>query len=149
MKLAFTLLIFLFISFVNNVNSLAQNIEPFIAQSNASGEETIATLEVIAIESKNRGERLFVIARLGTGETRRAAKTRLFNTQQKLSSLGFNSQNTVFAEGERVKGEGRIEFYLGSHLHLVILAKRNKMPNLTCCEDYFPPAKRKTQKRKS
>jgi hypothetical protein len=37
--------------------------------------------------------------------------------------MGLNSQETVFAEGERLKGEGRIEFYLGSYLRLVILAE--------------------------
>ncbi len=149
MKLAFTLLVFFFISFANNVSSFAQNIEPFIAQSNESGETTIAELEAIAFDSKNSGERLFVIARLGTGEIHRAANFRLINTQLKLSSLGFNSQNAVFAVGERVRGEGRIEFYLASHLRLVILAKRNQMPNLTCCKDYFPPVKRRTRKRKN
>jgi hypothetical protein len=151
MKLLFTFLVLLVITLVSNTNSLAQDNqdEPFIALSGASGEETIAHLERIVRDFKSGAERLFIISRLGTNEYPRKTNFRLLNTQQHLSAMGIDSEKVIFAEGERVKGEGRIEFYLGSHLRLVILAKHNQMPNLTCCPDYFPPIKRKTRKRKN
>lgn len=151
MKIAFIFLVLSFVWLVSNTSLLAQNNtdEPFIAQSNASGEETILNLEIIVGDVKTKGERLFVISRLGTNEYPKKTTFRLFNTRQRLSLMGLKAKNTVYAEGERVKGEGRLEFYLGSQLRLVILAKHNQMPNLTCCEDYFPPVKRKIRKRKN
>jgi hypothetical protein len=113
--------------------------EPEIVPSDSSGEITSREIDRMSMEVKERRDRLFVIARLGTGETsRRLNRVRLYNTKQYLSGKSFDPQTTVFAEGERVEGEGRIEFYLGGSLRLVTLAKRNKMPKLTCCEDYFP-----------
>lgn len=151
MKIAFIFLAFSFICLANNASLIAQKNpdEPFVAGSDASGEETIRELELIVREVKTSEERLFVIARPGTGEIRRRRNFRLFNTRQRLSLMGLKAEKTVFAEGERVEGEGRLEFYLGSHLRLVILAKRNQMPNLTCCEDYFPPVKRRVGKRRN
>jgi hypothetical protein len=123
--------------------------QPFIAQSNASGEETIREIGMIAGDVKNKGERLFVIFRLSTTEAERLNNVRLMTTKWKLSTMGLQEPKVVFAEGERIKGEGRIEFYLGSNLRLVVLARRNQMPNLTCCEDYTPPVRRKIRKRKN
>ena len=123
--------------------------EPYVVESDSSGEVSSREIDVMAVEAKESGERLFVVVRLGAGETsRRLNRARLYNTRQYVSAKGFDQRTTVFAEGERVVGEGRIEFYLGSRLRLVVLAERNKMPNLTCCEDYFPPSKT-TRQRKS
>jgi hypothetical protein len=148
MKSIFILLLFFTILLVSNTNSFAQLVVPFTAPSNASGEETILHLEMIVGDVKNKGERLFIISRLGKNEAHRLNNVRLMTTKWKLSTMGLEPSQTIFAEGERIKGEGRIEFYLGSNLRLVIFAKHNQMPNLTCCPDYFPPAKRKTRKRK-
>jgi hypothetical protein len=122
--------------------------EPEIVPSDSSGEITSREIDRMSMEVRRKRERLFVIARLGTGETsRRLNRGRLYNTKQNLSIKSFDPQTTVYAEGERVEGEGRIEFYLGGSLRLVTLAKRNQMPNLTCCEDYFPVGRRKPKKR--
>jgi hypothetical protein len=80
---------------------------------------------------------------LGQEKSRRLNLGRLYNTRNYLSGKSFDQSTIVFAEGERVNGEGRLEFYLGSRLRLVVLAKRNRMPNLTCCDDYFPAARRR------
>lgn len=147
-KLAFLCFAFIVVLSVNIYTAFAQNItdEPFIAPSSSSGEETIRELEIIGKEAK-KGERIFVIAKLGIGEARRLTNVRLMNTRLKLSTVGLNIEQIVIGEGERVKGEGRIEIYVGSRLRLIILAKRNKMPNLTCCEDYFPTVKRSRKKK--
>jgi hypothetical protein len=153
MKFAFIFLTFTFILLTNSASLIAQNSskEPFIAQSESSGEETIKELEEIAGDAKNTGERLFVIARLSKAEkSNRISLVRLAYTRTFLLQMRqFPFQTAVFAEGDRVDGEGRIEFYLGSHLRLVTLAKRNKIPNLTCCEDYTPPVKSKPRRKKS
>ena len=123
--------------------------EPYVVESDSSGEISSREIDIMIAEASASGERLFVVVRLGAGETsRRLNRARLYNTRQHLSVKGFGPPPTVYAEGERVVGEGRIEFYLGSRLRLVVLAERNKMPNLTCCVDYFPPSKT-TRKRKS
>lgn len=152
MKLAFICFAFFILSLANNYTSFAQNgiDEPFIAQSDAGGEETVRDIEVIARDAKNTGERLFVIARLGKSEkSNRISLARLAYTRAFLLQMRqFPFQAPVFAEGERIDGEGRIEFYLGSRLRLVTLAKRNKIPNLTCCPDYFPPVKRNSRRKR-
>ena len=151
MKYLYILSILLCSLLICNTSSFAQNIsdKPFIAPSNAGGEETILNLEMIVRDVNSGGERLFVLSRLSTNENPRQTNFRLHNTKQKLLLMGIDSQKSIFAEGERLIGEGRIEFYLGSNLRLVILAKRNQMPNLSCCEDYNPPIKRKSRKRKN
>lgn len=150
-KFIFIFLAFSFVSLVNSITLIAQNIsdKPFIAQSESSGEETIRELEEIAYDAKNTGERLFVIARLGKSEkSSQVSIARLAYTRTLLLLFRqFPFQTAVFAEGDLVDGEGRLEFYLGSHLRLITLAKHNKIPNLTCCEEYTPPVKRKPRRR--
>lgn len=151
MKFTFIILVFLASSLVVADFAFAQTVvdEPFIVESNSSGESSSSIIDQMAVEAKQSGERLFVIVRLGTGETnRRLSFVRLYNTRQYVSDKSFNPQKLVFAEGESIKGEGRIEFYLGSRLRLVLLAPRNKMPNLTCCEDYMPLVKKKPKRKK-
>ena len=151
MKFAFLFLTFSFIWLAPSTTLNAQNNsdEPFIARSDASGEETIRELEKIAHDSVNSGERLFVIARPGkTESSNRISLARLSYTKAILfQARRFPFQSPVFAEGERVNGQGRIEFYLGSNLRLVTLAKRNRIPNLTCCPDYNLPVKRKSKRK--
>lgn len=121
--------------------------EPYLVPSISSGEIASREIDAMAVEAGQSGERLFVIVHLGTGETsRRLSLARLYNTRAYVSGKSFDQSTTVFAEGERVDGEARIEFYLGGRLRLVVLAKRNKMPKLTCCEEYFPPAQTKPRK---
>lgn len=151
MKYTLAVLAILFISFLSCKTSFAQSSteKPFIAPSGSSGEETIVHLEQLLGDFKTNNERLFVITHLGNNEISGSAYMRLAITRAKLTLMGFDAERLIFAEGEKLKGEGRIEFYLGSNLRLVVLAKRNKMPNLTCCPDYFPPVKNKRKKRQN
>jgi len=152
MRSAFILLVVAFRTLAPCELTFAQRAwdQPYIVPSGSSGEISSREIDRMAVEVKHSRERLFVIVRLGTGEkSRRVNRARLHNTQQYLSGKSFDPQTTVFAEGERVEGEGRIEFYLGGSLRLVTLAKRNQMPNLTCCDDYFPAARSKPKKNRS
>src|SRR6185295_13881517 len=99
---------------------------PEVVPSDSSGEITSREIDRMSVEVRTSRERLFVIVRLGTGESSlRLNRARLYKTRQYLSIKSFDPKTTVFAEGERVEGEGRIEFYLGSRLRLVTLAKLN------------------------
>ena len=120
---------------------------PVIVPSRSSGETTSAEIDRMAVESQRTLARLFVIVRLGSGETSHLInRNRLLETRQYLSQKDFARTRTVYAEGERTSGEGRIEFYLAGALRLVVLCPRNKMPNLTCCQDYVPSKRRRTNR---
>lgn len=124
---------------------------PCVVDSSGSGEVASAALDNFSVEATRSGERLFVIARLGTGETdagrnlERLCEARDYIVSRFPKTL--ESQSTVFAEGERVEGEGRLEFYLGSKLHLTRFIRRNTSANLNCCED-ITPAKAKQKRKK-
>jgi hypothetical protein len=80
-----------------------------------------------------REEKAFVIAHLGAGETNPRLNRRRLNDVKTELGLG-NSPKLIFAEGERVRGLGRIEFYLGSELMSVSLISRNGGFCSLCCD---------------
>ena len=105
-------------------------------------------LDMLTNEYRANNERVFVIARLGRGETSRALILRRLDVSRMYLNGRIKNDRILFAEGERVKGEGRVEFYLGSKLFLVSLAERGRNVCLTCCDDHIPPTKRKRVKRR-
>jgi hypothetical protein len=105
-------------------------------------------LDMLTNEYRANNERVFVIARLGRGETSRALILRRLDVSRMYLNGRIKNDRILFAEGEKVKGEGRVEFYLGSKLFLVSLAERGRNVCLTCCDDYIPPTKRKRVKRR-
>ena len=149
MKFALILFVLFLGLFSVSVFGQISSDEPYQIPSNSSGEENSALTDAVAIEAKQSGERLFIIVRLGKGEvSRRINQVRLLNTKSFMLRKGIDKQTAVFAEGERTEGEGRIEYYLGGKLKLITLAQRNKMPNLTCCDDYIPPTKKNRKRKK-
>lgn len=104
-----------------------------IAASDESGEIASSVIDLMLGEIKKDNNRIFIIFRIGENERQTINNVRLRSTKQHFLDKKINLKNFVFAQGETVKGEGRIEFYLGSELRLILLAKRNRMPNLTCC----------------
>jgi hypothetical protein len=110
--------------------------DPTIVQSDANGCELNSVhVDGLIEEALRSGERVFVIARLGSGEA--ASRINLYRLQDARNYFlvrNFSLDRIVFAAGERSRGEGRIEFYLGGKLYLVSLAKRNRPVCLTCCD---------------
>jgi hypothetical protein len=90
----------------------------------------IANLQALVQTTKDRA---FVIAHLGTGETNRGLNRRRLHDVKTQFGLG-NSPKLILAEGARVPGRGRIEFYLGSELMSVSLLARNGDFCATCCD---------------
>lgn len=125
--------------------------DPQIVAGGDSGELNSAYLDNLLNElRRSGGERIFVVARLGRGETaRRLNLARIEGARLYLIESGRTQrERVIFAEGERVEGEGRVEFYLGSRLRLVSLAERGKNIRFTCCEDYIPPRRNKGRSRR-
>jgi hypothetical protein len=90
----------------------------------------VANLQALVQTTK---EKAFVIAHLGTGETSRRLNPRRLNDVKTEFGLG-DSPKILFAEGARVQGLGRIDFYLGSKLMSVTLLARNGDFCATCCD---------------
>lgn len=110
----------------------------YIVKSDANaGELNSAQLDYLATEQQTTNERIFVIARLGRSETARALNLQRLKAARSylVETKGINKEQIVFAEGERVAGEGRLEFYLGSKFMLVSLAPRGENVRLVCCVD--------------
>lgn len=108
-----------------------------ILPSNDSGEVASLLLDRLGIEAKLSKERLYIISRRGKGDTNKNIEIgRLSWAKAGRGVENFDVTTTVLAVGDKTDGEGRLEFYLGSQLRLVVLAKPNKMPLLTCCEDF-------------
>jgi len=78
-------------------------------------------------------EKAFVIAHLGTGETNPSLNRRRLNDVKTEFGLG-DSPKIIFAVGARVRGLGRIYFYLGSELMSVTLIVRNGDFCALCCD---------------
>lgn len=87
-----------------------------------------------ALEEANKAGVVIVIARLGIRETSAMQnRRRLQIVKTYLSKYGLESQRIVAAEGERVAGYGRVEFYVAGKLRVVLLANRNKPICVECC----------------
>ncbi|MFN2456516.1 MAG: hypothetical protein ABR577_20180, partial [Pyrinomonadaceae bacterium] len=78
-----------------------------------------ASFDNLANILRSSNERLFIVARLGKGESSRDLnRRRLYNvrTYFKENWPNVEAKRFVFAEGDRIEGEGHVEFYIGSHL---------------------------------
>ena len=93
--------------------------------------------EVSQNARKNMGEKdaLIVIARRGTRDKKRDLnRLRLATTRAWLVGKGaFPTNRLILAEGERVDGEGRLEFYIGGKLTHIIFPKPNFGLCAECC----------------
>jgi len=99
-------------------------------------ESNISTLSV-AHQAANEGRLLFAIARLGEGEYKRELnRRRLHNVRVYLTEFGWqrDPKTLLIAEGERVKGYGRVELYVEGRLFDVIAVKRNGDLLVGSCE---------------
>ena len=98
------------------------------------------SLEIDIIRSRvgNTKQRVFVIARAGNHESESVNLKRLLKEKEFLvKSKGWSALDVIYARREKASGEGRIEFYVGADLRLVILAKKNRAPCMACCDDDY------------
>ncbi|MEO6393266.1 MAG: hypothetical protein ABIP75_15555 [Pyrinomonadaceae bacterium] len=125
-------------------NVYAQGVTTIRGDANA-GELNSAMLDQLVITQQNSMARIFVIARLGRGETSAALNLQRLQAARDylVKTRGVAAEKVVFASGDRIDGEGRLEFYLGSDLQLITLATRGKNVTLVCCLDTVTPKHRR------
>jgi hypothetical protein len=120
------------------VNAQNKVIEPHVVQgdlsaceSNAVSFDTLASMLRSTID-----ERLLVVARLGKGEnSRELNRRRLYNVRTCFKgNWEIDAKRFVFAEGDKIEGEGRVEFYIGNDLIIVSVVKRGKDICVDCCD---------------
>jgi len=75
---------------------------------------------------------VIVIARIGAGEVSRKLNARRTRAIGKYLTR-YPYITVVFGEGQRVKGYGRLEFYIGGKLLYVIPIKKNGDIDLFSC----------------
>jgi hypothetical protein len=115
-----------------SANVVAQDNEEarFVAENvDCNSEEHVkAILDFASIERKKDETTIFIIARLGTGESsRRLNQRRLYApTQYFIETRGIPETKIVAAEGARVKGPGLVEIYVGGKLYAVFKMKRHR-----------------------
>src|SRR5215813_13305362 len=109
--------------------------EPDVINSRESGELHSSLTDILAQEASKTNERLFVIFHRGSNDTFAGINwIRLMNLKAYFTATQkrFGTADPVFAYGKPVAGEGRIEYYLGSRLRLIVFSTKNKSPNFTC-----------------
>lgn len=90
-----------------------------------------AGLRAEAVEIKKP---IILIARLGDGEYKRDLNYVRLDRAFWGLTFGAEVPTVIKAEGERVKGAGRVEVYVDGILRLVILTERNKYICVSCCD---------------
>ncbi len=108
----------------------------------------IEVLKKLAAEESNRDRVVIVVARLGDGEyAQELNRRRLANVMTVLTvKLGAKKERVVIASGERVRGYGRVELYVGGQLVDALLVNRGKDLCVDCCDidpKYYPYRKDK------
>jgi hypothetical protein len=109
-------------------------------------EENLIRLERLAFVTMEKvlSEKttLIIVARLGDGErSRELIRRRLYNVREKLKERGVSEESMVVAQGERVRGYGRVEFYISGKKAESLLVSRNNDICVECCGDderYYP-----------
>jgi hypothetical protein len=104
----------------------------------------------LAKEESNGDSMVIAIARLGDGEYGQELNPRrLQNVLTSLTeNLGLRKERMVIASGERVRGYGRVELYVGGKLADALLVNRGKDLCVDCCdidERYYPYRKDKSR----
>lgn len=102
----------------------------------------------LATADGNRDSVIIAIARLGDGEyAQELNRRRLQNVLTVLTeNLGLRKDRVVMASGERLRGYGRVEVYVGGQLVDALLVKRHKDLCVDCCDidtRYYPYRKDK------
>jgi hypothetical protein len=114
-------------------------------------EENSALVDKFKIDAWNNSDPSFIVFRPGDREGPGVLNHRFSEVSAFLRvRKGLARENFIYARGEKVSGLGRIEFYTGGKLRLVILSKR-ELPCMDCCDDWrvLPAKRHKTQTRKT
>jgi hypothetical protein len=94
----------------------------------ADCEGVMMRLDFIAIAADEAGkdQTIIIIARPGIGETSRKMVTSRLRQVANYLGRRIPSERIITAEGERVRGLGQLEFYVGGRLHSIFKVRRNR-----------------------
>jgi hypothetical protein len=110
---------------------------------NCEGNVFVLNAAHVAANATGADTLIMAIARLGDGERRRELnRRRLHNVRVFLTELQkHDASKVIIAEGERVRGYGRVELYVGGRLFQVIAIKTNDdlLVSATCEPDNIRP----------
>lgn len=97
-----------------------------------------ATLDNLRSASEEKQVTVIAIARLGKGEmSRELNRRRLYTVRTYLSRRQMELEKLVVAEGDRVSGYGRVDFYVDGKLFAALVADTCKdLPVGECIEDF-------------
>ena len=125
-KAAFMALAICFITVGHAMAQTAKSSEPILINGD-SNEDSKAALDLVA-ETAGEGKLIIMIARLGKGESSRRHSWRRLDTARSFleSVRAVPKQRMILAEGEVMRGQGRIEVYLDGKLYMIIVFARNK-----------------------
>ena len=106
-------------------------------------ETNLVTLENVRnLARREMNGFLIIVARLGDGERQRGLNyRRLHNVRLQLTLIGLPSDKIVVAEGERVSGLGRVEFYVRGEFIGALPIRRGADICVGCCgpdENFYP-----------
>jgi hypothetical protein len=126
-----SVILFAFCSVLSN-HAFAQSDQPLeprvvVGVDCHDEEHTKALLDDAAINA-GKDKTIILIARLGTGErSRKLNRLRLLIARGYLmENRGVPKDRVITAEGERVRGLGHVEIYVGGRLHVLFKMNRNK-----------------------
>ena len=86
-------------------------------------------------EANSTKQKIFAIFRAGKNETEIINAKRLIYVKKFLQMRrDWNKSGIIYARGEKTGDEGKIEFYIGSKLYLVVTSPKNKTPCMDCCD---------------
>ena len=90
-------------------------------------ETTKAELDLIA-QTAREGETIIIIAHLGNREYSRTVNRRRLQTLRDYLEYtrGLSKDRVIVAEGERVRGLGQVDIYVGGRLFTIFRVNRNK-----------------------
>ena len=86
-------------------------------------------LDFVAVADKDTAandQPIIIVARLGGRENARGLNRRRLHQVAGYLSRRVSKGKVITAEGERVSGLGRLEFYVGGRLNLVLKIRRNR-----------------------
>ena len=119
----------------DRLKKMSQTRDPLYVSEPVSCESFATLIDNAAVEwLQQDGTYLIVIVRIGEGERSNLAKSRMNSINKYLEH--YKSSRVVTAEGDRMRGLGRIELYVGGKLKTVISVKKN---SLTVCVGIVNP----------
>lgn len=102
----------------------------------ADCEGIMMRLDFVAIAAGESGkdQTIIIIARLGSGESARSLNRRRLRQVADYVNRRVSRDRIITAEGERVRGLGQLEFYVGGKLNIIFKVKRNRDLVKGCAE---------------